>query len=559
MSQLDNIVVVDIIKGQSGVDRPGFGIPFLLSYTNNFPEKYKQYTNIRQVAVDFPVLSVEYLRAKALFDNTTKNNDGTRMLTPEHIYIGRLPSNARITVSKEEDGDYDITINSTDFSFTASSDSKADIAAGIVALINASVVPVTAVYTATNEYFDLYADVAETDFSVEVDDVLKLQTSIPQQVSTLTFVADLITLNTIDIKVVQNEVEWDMPQVTFASDHETTMGLIATALETNAYIESATVSTTPFLNIEIVTIDNRIISLTDIVVLLGATQTTGTWAEDSSFKNGDSKSYLEDLTFQDYYFVIYARDFYDNAEIVDLSDFIENWEYKKALFFNTNDIRLTTGITDNIAVDIVNKMIARGKTKAEVVRTFGLYTKQLDNYIVDGLVGANGPKDPGSLTWAYQKSKLAIYDNYTNEDAIIGFLRSNNVNYYTRIAGLDVVSPSDTGGFVIGGEYFDITRGIDWLQSNMELDIFEAFALVDKIPYTNKGANILVNIVLNRMIEGQKVGLLSDEENVLVVATDVNLLTPAQRQSRSFGTITASSRLSGAIQKVAPIEINLSF
>jgi hypothetical protein len=558
MGQLDNIVVVDIVKGQAGVTRPGFGVPFLLSYTANFPELYKKYTTINQVAADFSLTSVEYLRAKALFDNTTRDNNETRMLSPEEIYIGRLPSNARITVLKNEDGNYTVNINSTEFTFAATSNTKADIAAGLVALINAGGEPVTAEYTATKEYFDLYADVANTDFTVEVADTQKLQTSIPQQVSTLTFDADLVALNTIDMNVVHNEVTWAMPQVTFTSDHQTTMGLIATALETNDYIESATVSLTPFREIEIVTIDNREISLTGITVSLGASQANGTWAEDFGFKNGDAKTYLDNLSFQDYYFVLYARDFYDNAEIIDLSDFLENWEYKKAFFFNTNDVRLTTSSSANIAVDIVQKMIDRGKTKEDVVRTIGYYTKQLDNYVADGLVGANGPKSPGSLTWAYQKSKLAIYDDYTNEETKTDFLRDNNMNYYTRIAGLDVAAPSDVGGKVIGGEYFDITRGSDWLQANMELDIFEIFALTDKIPYTNKGVKVLVNAVYNRMIEGQKIGFLSDDETVLVTAPDVNDLTAAQRQSRSFGTIVATGRFAGAIQK-ALIQINLSF
>lgn len=558
MSQLDNIVIVDIVKGQAGVSRPGFGIPMLLSYTSNFPEKYKEYTNLSQVESDFSISSVEYLRAKSLFDTTTRDNNGSRMLSPEKVIIGRLPSNTRITVLKFEDGAYKITINETEFSFTASSNTKADIASGLVALINASVVPVTAEYTATNEYFDLYADVSDTDFSVEVDDKKKLQTSIPQQVSTLTFAGDLILDNTVDLKVVHNEVEWDMPQVTFNTDQETTAGLIATALETNEYIESATVSLTPFRDIEIVTIDNREISITDIVIANGVSQTTGSWAEDSTFKNGDSKTYLENLNFQDYYMVLYARDFYDNAEIVDLSDFLENWTYKKALFFNTNDVRLTTGTTSGISYDIRQKAVARGKLETSIERTIGFYTKQLDNYIAEGVIGANAPKDPGSITWAYKKSKLAIYDDYTNEDAIVGYLLSNNMNYYTRVAGLDVVTPGEDGGKVIGGEYFDITRGSDWLQANMELDIFEIFALNDKVPYTNKGAKVLVNAVYSRLKEGQKVGFLSDDEELLVTNTDVNSLDSATRKSRSYGNIVGSARFAGAIQK-ALIQINLSF
>ena len=76
MGQLDNIVEVNINKGQAGVSREGFGDPFLLSYHSNFPEKYKKYTSLSQVGLDFDSDSVEYLRAKSIFDSTTRDNNG---------------------------------------------------------------------------------------------------------------------------------------------------------------------------------------------------------------------------------------------------------------------------------------------------------------------------------------------------------------------------------------------------------------------------------------------------------------------------------------------------
>lgn len=558
MSQLDKIVIVDIIKGQAGVSRVGFGVPFLISYQANFPETHKQYVNLAQVEIDFPIDSVEYNRAKAIFDSTTRDNNGARMLTPDKMYIGRLPSNARVDVLKEVDGSYIITINDIEFTFVASGSTKALIAEGLATLINAGTEPVTATYVATTEYLELHADVAETDFTLDINDKTKLQTGIARQISKLTFVADLIADNVVNLNITHNEVETAMTSITFLTDHETTMGLIADALEDISYIESAVVSATPFLEIDITCIDDRIISLTDILITLGAGQTTGTWAETTGFKNKDAKDYLDDLAFQDYYMVIYNRDFFDNSEVVDLSDFIENWEYKKAFFFNTADIRVTTNITDNISVDIIKKATDRGNLAEDIIRTYGEYTPQLTNYLVDGLIGANGDKNAGSITWAYQKAKLGIADDYVNQDAVLGFLESNNMNWYTTIAGFSVNTPAQLGGRTIGGEYFDITRGSDWLQSNMELDIFELFSLEDKIPYTNKGVDVLVNAVYNRLNEGVANGFLSDDEAPLVTAPNVNDLTSAQRASRSFGTIQATARFAGAIQK-AEIQINLSF
>lgn len=99
-----------------------------------------------------------------------------------------------------------------------------------------------------------------------------------EQVSTLTFDAELVTSNTIDMDV--NGVA--MTQVTFATDHATTMGLIATQLVTDfpLLIGSVVVDTN---TLEIISVAAQTIVIDEIVVAAGASQAGGTWAVDRAY------------------------------------------------------------------------------------------------------------------------------------------------------------------------------------------------------------------------------------------------------------------------------------
>jgi len=107
---------------------------------------------------------------------------------------------------------------------------------------------------------------------------------------TITFAGALVTSNTIDLNV--NGVA--MTQVTFDTDDATTLGLIATQLVTDfpTVIASATVGTHTVLVTPVTTNDTVVI--TDITVAAGATQTTGTVANNKFYDittSGQSLNY----------------------------------------------------------------------------------------------------------------------------------------------------------------------------------------------------------------------------------------------------------------------------
>jgi len=90
----------------------------------------------------------------------------------------------------------------------------------------------------------------------------------------LTFDADLVSLNVINLKVNGSAIA----PVTFLTDHATTMGLVATAIAAKTtYVSGASV--TAARQITVTGVDNVDVLLTDIVVTLGVSQANGSFVQ----------------------------------------------------------------------------------------------------------------------------------------------------------------------------------------------------------------------------------------------------------------------------------------
>jgi len=105
---------------------------------------------------------------------------------------------------------------------------------------------------------------------IGTDDQVRLPAS---NAGVLTFVADLITANVVNLKVNGSAIS----PVTFLTDNATTMGLLAVAIAAKTtYVSSAVVDSAHVITVN--GVDDTDVLLTDIVVTSGATQTTGTFA-----------------------------------------------------------------------------------------------------------------------------------------------------------------------------------------------------------------------------------------------------------------------------------------
>jgi hypothetical protein len=167
-------------------------------------------------------------------------------------------------------------------------------------------------------------------------------------------------------------------------------------------------------------------------------------------------------------------------------------------------------------------------------------------------VGGQLPQVPGSNNWAFKTLFGCSPDSLTaNQQAIlIGDpviqLPGKNVNIYQTVGGVPITEM----GTMIGGQYMDITVGIDWLQATLQVNIYTALVQAVKIPYTDKGVGILISAVKAAIDQGVVNGLIDGASPITITAPSVLSVPASQRANRVAPTISFSCRLAGAINAV---------
>lgn len=317
---IKDIISVNITRDTVRVTQRGFGVPLIFGIHTKFPERVREYNSIESVLEDFSATDLEYKKAVAIF---------SQEITPEKIKIGRRDINAKqkvnITVPTVADStSYKIILNGQEFEFVSGVATTADaIVDGLIAAILASTQPVTT--TDNTSDFDIEANVSGDGFSITTtanlavsitqdnvsavtelqsvqavdddwyflvitskteQDILQLASYIETQkkiffaltneigvkqsiphIQTLTFDADLVTGNTVDLKIDTVSIA----QVSFTTDHDTTMGLLAQAIQDSGKVLTATVTAAREITITAET-PGELIEITEITIIGGASQ-----------------------------------------------------------------------------------------------------------------------------------------------------------------------------------------------------------------------------------------------------------------------------------------------
>lgn len=168
MADLTDIVTVSVsISGQSPA-RATFSVPLIASFHTRFPELVRTYRKLADMVADgFVATDAAYQAAASIF---------AQAVTVPSLKIGRLSTTPTVRVvtmlaAAVNLGVYTVTIDGTTYTFTAdASATAAEIATGLVALINADVAAVVTASASVNNLV-LTADVAGPDFLVDVGNV----------------------------------------------------------------------------------------------------------------------------------------------------------------------------------------------------------------------------------------------------------------------------------------------------------------------------------------------------------------------------------------------------
>jgi len=136
---IDNLVFdVQISLGAGAITRQGFGIPLIVAQESNLnagfadPERVRSYASASDAADDDDLTSAIKDRISTIFAQSR---------APSLVKVGRREADvaqvSEFVVTGNTDGDYTITIDGTDYTFSALGDTLGEIAAGLSSAVDA--------------------------------------------------------------------------------------------------------------------------------------------------------------------------------------------------------------------------------------------------------------------------------------------------------------------------------------------------------------------------------------------------------------------------------------
>ena len=194
---------------------------------------------------------------------------------------------------------------------------------------------------------------------------------------------------------------------------------------------------------------------------------------------------------------------------------------------------------------------------ASYLRTWVLYSAQADGTGDDTFPDAawygkmlTYNLDIETATWALKTPLTGI-----TADVLTSTQRTNilakDANMYHAFGG----TPITWEGTVAGNEYIDTITGRDWLQIRMQEDIFQALTSSGKIPFTNKGIDVIGSQIRKRLKIGQNTEFLAFDSTLgelgySLVLPDVSDVPVADKAARLLQNVKFRATIAGAIHKV---------
>lgn len=157
-------------------------------------------------------------------------------------------------------------------------------------------------------------------------------------------------------------------------------------------------------------------------------------------------------------------------------------------------------------------------------RTFLLYSGVADSVFPEmAWLGRKLPPVPGSAQWIHTTLVGVTPDTLTADQ--IGYLEAKKVNYYVRIAGVNVTKK----GWVSDGTFIESTVLIDWTKSRIQERIFFRMVNSEKLPSDNVGLSVIQNDIYSVLFEGVNNGGFANDPAPTVYVPDILEIDPNLR------------------------------
>jgi hypothetical protein len=201
-----------------------------------------------------------------------------------------------------------------------------------------------------------------------------------------------------------------------------------------------------------------------------------------------------------------------------------------------------TNVTEAIITATGNgELLDDLKTLART-RTLGFYHHAPNEMAGAALLGRCLPISPGGETWALKTLSGVTATPLSGTHKTN--LQARNANGYESIGSVGVTFDGKVGS----GEYFDVTRFLDWFENTAATRIFNALIAEDKTPYSDEGIAKIGAELRGALKEGVAAGGFIDDWTVtLPKLADV---PSADKTARTLNGVKFKATLAGAIHKV---------
>ena len=227
-------------------------------------------------------------------------------------------------------------------------------------------------------------------------------------------------------------------------------------------------------------------------------------------------------------------DSYGKAEIEGLATVVETTS--KIFLASTSDADVLTAVDTDVGSVLQSNTYAR--TAYMWHETPGIGPEA-------AWAGRALPLPPGSISWNLL-SNIAGVPASTLSTAERVFLEGKNGNYFVELASLTVPK----SGAMAGGEWIDVTRGIDFVVARLQENIFLKLVNLNKVPFTDAGIAVIENEVIGVMSLAVSQGIFTGDPAPLVTVPRANDVDVNDRANRFLPDVNFSAQLAGAIHTV---------
>jgi hypothetical protein len=310
----------------------------------------------------------------------------------------------------------------------------------------------------------------------------------------------------------------------YATSHASTLEAVATKIEAIEGIASATVLGNV---ITVVASDEWDLSLTSfavsggsaVTVTIATTEAGFTQANDIANANTENK---------DWYVMLSTSA--DKGAILTSAEAIQG--LTKIAFFNSSESGIKTNTTGNLLA----------KLKANSYdRTALLFTHNTDEFSACAWAGRHLPLKPGKVAFV-NKTLVGV----TVDDIMISIhinnILNNNGNVYIEELGKNLVRE----GKMVNGDFIDIIRDLDYMQSQLTLRLFDLITSDDKFGFTDENIGRADSVMRTFFNEAYQDGIINN--NYTTTPPKASSIPVNVRANRHLPDIPFTFQLQGAIQ-----------